>query len=72
MDNNTLVRDAKYCTVHAAARMLGNERGYLTLLKRAKSGDIPGTWRVGKMILIPQAWVDAQIKTKEELPSFLA
>jgi hypothetical protein len=67
----TLVKDAKYCSVHAAARQLGGVPSYVTLMKMARRGDIEGTWRIGNLTLIPQAWVDKMIK-QAAVPDFLA
>jgi len=70
MEQDTLVKDAKYTTVHAAVKQLGGVPSYPTLLKMARRGDIPGVWRVGKLLLIPQAWVSEKLE-KAELPDFL-
>ena len=73
MEQDTLIKDATgmFCTVHAAHRQLGRTPAYPTLLKMAKDGRIPGVWQIGKLLLIPQAWVDEKLK-QAELPDFLS
>ena len=68
---DTLVKNAKYCTVHAAAKQFGGMPSYPALMKMAKRGEIDGLWRVGNLYLIPQAWVDKMIR-QAEAPTFLA
>ena len=76
MENDgTLVKDAAaYCSVTSAHRQLGGFPAYATLLQWAKKGMIPGVWHVGRLMLVPQAWVDEklqQAKVQTEKPLFL-
>ena len=65
MENDgTLVKDARaaYCSVTSAHKQLGGYPAYVTLLEWAKSGKIPGVWHVGRLVLIPQGWVDEKLQ----------